>query len=160
MKRIFVLSFLLFAMLMPMLAVAQGYTRDAVFGPTYPGETIRVTVTLDSVNSYTSRTFSLAKYDAQRWAPQPVYAQKLITSVKGKPYVSAYVDGSFDGTNWFACDTLMTADSSETAAVLQINFSNYKFPNYRIRCAGISYPSGKNRIDTVLDMIWYLYHKD
>jgi len=64
-KRIFLLSFLLLAFMVPMLAVAQtgAYSRDAVFAPAYPGETLRFTCALDSVDLDTSRAFTLGKYD-------------------------------------------------------------------------------------------------
>lgn len=141
-------------------AQSGAYTRDAVFSPHYPGEILRFTCALDSVDQDTSRNFSLGKYDGARWTTAPIWLQRKISSAAGKPYVTVFLDGSFDASNWFACDTLMTADSLETAGLIQINLTNYKFPWYRIRSNGIQYGGGVNRSDTILDMIWYLYQKD
>lgn len=162
-----IFSFAVLALLVSLLAgvnevQAQSgtYTKDAVFSAQYPGATLRFTCALDSIDADTSRAFSIGKYDGQRWTTVPVHAQKLITSAVGKPYVTVYLDGSFDNSNWFACDTLVTADSVETAGLIEINFSNKKFPWYRVRSNGIAYGAGKNRTDTIFDMIWYLYQEN
>lgn len=159
MKRFLLLSL---ALLMPILAMAQTgtYTKDAVFAGNYPGETVRFTCALDSIDADTSRTFSLGRYDSHSFSDAPIWVQRKITSAAGKPYVTVYIDGTIDGTNWFACDTLVTADSTETAGLIQLNLNNKKFTGYRMRANGVQYGSGKNRSDTIFDTIWYLYHRD
>lgn len=160
MKKTFL--FVLFLMVsLSGLAHAQSgsYTRDAVFQPRFPGETLRFTCALDSIDADTSRSFSLAKYDAAIRAGAPIFAQRTFTSAAGGVKISTYIDGSFDGTTWTAVDTLATDVTSEsvTNVTIDMNYSAKPvFPYYRLRNAGVAL----NRSDSVADWIFYLYHRD
>lgn len=153
--------FVLFLVAMSGLANAQSgsYTRDAVFQPRFPGETIRFTCALDSIDADTSRSFSLAKYDAAIRAGAPIFAQRTFTSAAGGVVISTYIDGSFDGTTWTVVDTLAMDVTSEsvTNVTIDMNYSAKPiFPYYRLRNAG----GALNRSDSVADWILYLYHRD
>lgn len=160
MKKLFTILFLMIAGLVNLASAQTGsYTRDAVFQPRFPGETLRFTCALDSIDADTSRSFSLAKYDAAIRAGAPIFAQRTFTSAAGGVKISTYIDGSFDGTTWTAVDTLATDVTSEsvTNVTIDMNYSAKPiFPYYRIRNAGVAL----NRSDSVADWIFYLYHRD
>src|SRR5574342_416859 len=85
--KVFNFAILVLALILTLLtsvndihAQSGTYTKDAVFSPQYPGATLRFTCALDSIDADTSRSFSIGKYDGQRWTTVPVHAQKLITS--------------------------------------------------------------------------------
>lgn len=59
------------------------------------------------------KAFSIAGYNGIL-ATYPLAYTKIITSVLGTPYVDVILFGSYDGTLWFAVDTVMYKDSVET----------------------------------------------
>lgn len=156
----FLRLFFVIALLATGLQAQSGaYTADAVFTPHYPGYTVRFTCALDSVDVDTSRTFSFASSDAAIQAGAPIYAQRSIVSASGTPKVSTYIDGSYDGSTWFACDTLGTDVTSETTASVTVDLNvsaKGVFPWYRMRNVGVA----TNNPDTIADWILYLYHND
>jgi len=161
MKKIlfsFAFLFTLFAVIEPaemtLFAQSGAYSNDASFSPMYPGEKLRFTCQPDSVAKDTSRAFSIGKYvhETRTLSTHPIYAQRTISSVLGAVKVTTFIDGSFNGTTWFACDTLGTDVATETATVVTIDLNDKRFPFYRMRSNNIA----TGRPDTICDWILYM----
>jgi len=151
---IFALVFAIFIASVFALAQSGAYSKDAVFTQAYPGETLHFTCQPDSVAKDTSRAFSIGRYitEDRDMSANPIYAQRTISSVLGAVKVTTFIDGSFNGTTWFACDTLGTDVATETATVVTIDLNGKRFPKYRMRSNNIA----TGRPDTICDWILYM----
>ncbi|MDD5061479.1 MAG: hypothetical protein PHN44_04250 [Candidatus Marinimicrobia bacterium] len=169
MKKISFLS--VFALVLAMLvfvipAFSQGsWSNDAVTVTGFAGENqgrmITFTCTVDSVDTLTSKTFSLAKYDGNFYTVdtagaahfQDVPYAYIASSAAGAPKLTTYLMGSYDETNWFKVDSLYVADTGETLKTGVVSLFNYHVPYYRAVVYGVAL----NRSDTILDFRFYLY---
>lgn len=147
--KAFRLIFLTLAVLILQAYAGDGtWTRNAMRSSQPYGDTYRFTCTVDSIDTLTSSAFKLGKYDGVSWTTLPFWVQYTATSAAGSPKLTGYVQGSMDGTNWNAVDTLFTDATSETRTVTSYDFNNKKFPQYRILIYGVAL----NRSDTTLDL--------
>src|SRR4030067_2113445 len=78
---------------------------NALKVPVYPGEILKFVCTVDSVDTLTSGTFTLGKYDAVNWTSFPFRCMISDSSVLGSPKITTYIQGSMDATNWVDVDT-------------------------------------------------------
>jgi hypothetical protein len=85
---------------------------------------------MDTLISYDSQTISLASYDYY-W--NGTYQIKFVSAIL-VPKITTTIEGTFDGTNWFAVDTLgAVADSTETVRTGVItNLPLKRYPYYRV----------------------------
>ena len=173
--NIFCLFAIIFLMVAQMASAGDGeWTSNATrSGSTVYGDVIRFTCTVDSVDTLTSASFTLGKYDNAYWGTprdtvgnldstlaanlgKPFRLQYTATSVLAAPKLTGYVQGSFDGTNWDAVDTLFTDFVSESRTVANYDLNNRKYPFYRVVIYGVAL----NRSDTVFDMYWWCYTEE
>jgi hypothetical protein len=142
-----------------------------------PGEIIRFTCTVDSLDTLTSNRFDLEKYQNSYWGVTldstrlddtydwynpirfPFKVQYQALSAVAAPRVTAYIQGSVDGTNWFNVDTLFSDFTSEAITRADINLNNQKVPWYRLLLYGIT-GSPPNRADTIFDLFIYAYQRE
>ena len=115
------------------------------------GSLFHFTCTVDSLDTLTSSNFKLGKYDNVAWASLPFAYQIKVSSVLGGVKVTAYLQGSFDGTNWANVDTLVSAYTTETLATGTRYLNDLKRPIYRLLIYGVAL----NSPDTIFD--WYLW---
>jgi hypothetical protein len=185
MKFKFNFSFILFFILLAFTAWAgDGEWSNNARKDSQPyGEIFRFTCTVDSIDTLTSATFKLGKYDNVYWGSnrdtvstmdtlasgafltiadkgghvgRPFWIQYQATSAAGSPKITGYIEGSFDGSNWDPVDTLFTDLTSETRTVAQLNFNNKKYPQYRMKIFGVAL----NRSDTVFNAYLYAYQEE
>lgn len=162
------LSMLLLALSVPGLAGDGTWSNDAKLSTGFAGEkqgAMRIfTCIVDSVDTLTSETFSLARYDGYavhadsatglgQWIRPEVPAGWLATSSAGTPKVTAYVQGSYDESNWFNVDTVATDLTAETLQKGTLQLLRYLVPYYRVVVYGVA----TNNPDTVFDLRLYLY---
>lgn len=163
MKRLNLFT-LLFLLVLSALVFAQGsWTANAKRTGQPFGDVYRFTCTVDSVDTLTSFVFKLGRYDHVYWGTPadttnieyPFRIQYTATSTLGSPKLTGYVQGSFDGSNWDAVDTLFTNLTSESRTVADLDLNNKKYPQYRVVVYGVA----PNRSDTVFDMFLYCYQE-
>jgi len=162
MKKFRVMSFGLIVFLALVLVLSAElfagdgtWSRNVQKQSTVYGQTWRFTCTVDSLDTLTSSSFTLGKFDAVSWTTMPFSLEYLLTSVLGTAKITGYVQGSFDGSNWHAVDTLFTDFTTETRTRATIDLNNHKRPYYRVIIYGVAL----NRPDTVLDLYWYAYQE-
>jgi len=131
------------------------------------GRMIVFTCAVDSVDTLTSKTFSLAKYDgckelysaldsiyilSSEMSIEVPYAY-IANSILGSPKVTTYIQGSYDQLNWFNVDTLCTNLTSESLTKGTAQLFRHHVPYYRAVVYGVA----QNRRDTVFDFRFYFY---
>lgn len=133
-----------------------------------PGLRLRFTCTVDSLDTLTSNTFDLEKFQNANWGAAtdtaqvgqlPFKVQYQATSTLGAPRLTAYVQASMDGTNWFNVDTLFSDFTSESITRADLDLNNQKYPYYRLLIYGIT-GSPPNRSDTIFDLYFYAYQRE
>mgnify|MGYP000729630150 CR=1 FL=1 len=160
------ISFFMILMLISVLTFASGsWTNNAVkitgFAGEKQGSMLIFTCSVDSVDTLTSGTFSLAKYDGNYFTVdtagtshfQEVPYAYIATSALGSPKLTCYIQGSYDQSNWFNVDTLCTDLTSESLAIGTAQLFRYHVPYYRTIVYGVAL----NRSDTVFDFRFYLF---
>ena len=146
-----------------MVFASGSWTNDAVKVTGFEGEKqgsmLTFTCSVDSVDTLTSSTFSLAKYDGYKelYSSQEVSIETpyayIATSAAGSPKITCYIQGSYDESNWFVVDTLCTDLTSETLAKSTAQLFRYHVPYYRAIVYGIALC----RSDAVFDFRFYFY---
>ncbi|MEW5799968.1 MAG: hypothetical protein AB1728_13285 [Bacteroidota bacterium] len=166
MKRILVFLIAMVAIVMSTCvpAHAQGYTtKNAVveWADRDNGKAVMFHGVIDSVNSYTSKSFTLAGFQGESFATYPVRYRYRNVSAAGKPFVTHIIQGTLGDTTWFNIDTLCVKDSSETLVRGTIDFNGEKCYAYRlVSSGGTSGDGGKNRSDTVSEVTFFVARKD
>ena len=122
----------------------------------YPGAIIYFKCTVDSIDTLTSRSFTLSRWDGANFSTSPIWYQRTLNSAAGTPKITTYIQGSFDGSTWVAVDTLGSAVTTESTTQGSIDLNNKKFPYYRF----IDYGVALNHSDTIDRWWFYMYHKD
>jgi len=141
-----------------LLAVASfGFAADfnAVFQPIGENHLITFTTSVDSVDTLVSSDFTLTLYDDGGFSSYPVKCWSKATSTLGSPKLTAYVQGSWDQSTYTNIDTIFSASTSETAALVDLDMNGALYPYYRIYLLGVAL----NRSDTELTIKWLLYHR-
>lgn len=140
-------SFLVVALL---LAFGLGFAGDGAYSinanETYRGYNLDIEFycTVDSVDTLTSNSFRLSKFDHVSWATYPFIFDTKLTSAKGSPKCTLYIQGYTPRTGWATIDTVFSANTSESAAVYEVNLNNKKREKYRLLLYGVAL----NRSDT------------
>lgn len=111
---------------------------------------------IDSIDTDTSASFTLAKFNNVSFSDMPIKVQYQAVSTLGTPKLTVYIDGSFDGTNWVRVDTLVTDLTSEAVTQADLDLNNQKYPYYRQTASGVA----SNHSDTTFYTKWYLYQRE
>ena len=134
-KNILFGSFLVLLMIISSVMVFSGdlsFTRTS----RYPGgEWIVFSSTIDSAGIDTSANFNLRQYDHADWDTSPFWFEStLATSPTGGALsATVYIDGTYDGTNYDAVDTLYTTRTTTGRYVQSITMNDKKYDRYRMR---------------------------
>jgi len=148
MKKLLLILLLLVALVLG----ASEFTTDADWDKApHNGQTLTFVCSVDTNTSATSEKFSLAKYDGVSFTTYPIGCGWTLTSTAAKPYVTAEIYGSMDGSNWFIVDTVLSNDSSEVATYEEIDLNNKKAVWYNLKITGQT----GNRSDTEGELIFY-----
>lgn len=100
------------------------------------GKVIYFGMEITATAADTSATFNFTEYDALSFSTYPI-AWAYIGSAEGDSVaISAFIDGSYDGTNWARVDTLGTSLTAVVLTQSTKDFNNLKFPFYRIIFTG------------------------
>lgn len=122
----------------------------------FPGQILQVSGTMEGPGTANSAVFTLGNYDDVNWTNFPFTYQFNNNSVAGSIQLKAWIQGSFDKTNWVTTDTLLTQWSTTEGIVNgTIDFGNSKYPYYRVGVEG----GASNNADTTFDFRFWLYQE-
>lgn len=157
MKRITMMICVALLLMISIPVFASGaWTSNAVWAKSGEDQTLTFTCSVDSVDTLTSNSFRLDKYNSDSWTTYPIPYQVYNTSVLGAPKLTVYIQGSNDGTNFFAVDTLFSDDVTETVRYFTANLNNKKAVVFRMAVYGIALC----RSDALMRIIFHLYRRD
>ena len=101
------------------------------------GKIIHFTGVIDSVDTLTSKIFTLTKFDAESFYTYPLtYNLKLAGGTVSTQKISVELWGTLDGTNWKVIDTLSYRDSSTSLIATTANLNNLKYPKIKVHVFG------------------------
>lgn len=133
MKRI-MLFFTLFAIL-SVSTLAQ-FTVNGATTAVPNGKIIAFTGTIATTDTLTTNTFNLSDITSD-FATNPLKVGVILSGgTASTQKISAFLQGSYDLTNWFNVDTVSTSDSATTYLVKSLDLNSYKVPYLRIRALG------------------------
>lgn len=120
------------------------------------GEVITFACSVDSIDTLTSRTFSMTEFDgmADSTFSEVPMAYKVSSSA-GTPKVTVYIQGSYDDENYFSIDTIATDQTAETLQKGFVDVFKYIVPYHQVVIEGIE----TSRADTEFKMWLYPYWK-
>ena len=157
MKKLMLISFLfLFAFVQ--INAQSSFSTNTKVVQGLSNLTIQIAGTIDTTNTLNSNAFSLLGFDKVDLYTYPLTAGvKLAGTSTATRKVSAYIQGSFDGSNWANIDTISTADSANTLiTVRSLNLNNYRMPLYRLSVVGATSAND----NTTFDVRVYAWRKD
>jgi len=103
------------------------------------GQLTAFELTADTTGSDTSYAFTLSGYDLESFSTYPIIVGKLQTSASGKPRLTTYIYGTFNGSDLVLVDTVgIISDSLETMQWYSIDLNNKHYPYYKLRVVGES----------------------
>ncbi len=134
MKKIFFLITLITAFLTT-AALPQWATNGATVNIPN-GKIISYQGTIASTDTLTTNPFSLTDI-TNDFSTNPLKVGVILSGgTASTRKISAFLQGSYDLSNWFNVDTVSTSDSASTYLVKSLDLNSYKVPYLRIRALG------------------------
>lgn len=97
---------------------------------------VMYSTSVDSADTVYTKPF---QYFSPNYYTYPVTYTKLLTSAADKPHITTTVEGSNNGTSWYAVDTIAAVgDSAETYQSGELDLNNRGYWYYRIKHIGLS----------------------
>jgi hypothetical protein len=122
----------------------------------YGGKIINFTVAdLDSAENDTSAYFQFQQYDHVSWTTYPFRYQIDASSDpnSGTLKMTFYIQGSLDGTNWAAVDTIANVATYGVSSGT-INFNNLKYQYYRMYVDDVRSTTCADTVQDAAVKIW------
>ena len=157
MKRFFFLIlFVLGTVAYSQSAFTTGFSPKVEYKNT--GIIITVKGTIDTTDELNSSAFGLVGFDKVDFYTYPLTAAvKLAGTSLTTRRVSAFIQASYDNSNWANVDTISNADSVNTVILkTALNLNGYRAPYYRISVKGAT--TGND--NTTFDIRVYAYRRD
>lgn len=118
------------------------------------GKIISYQGTIATTDTLTTNPFSLSDI-TNDFSTNPLKVGVILSGgTASTQKISAFLQGSYDLTNWFNVDTVSVSDSATTHLVKSLDLNSYKVPYLRIRVLGTSGNSS-----TVFKYKVYAYRK-
>ncbi len=102
------------------------------------GKIISYQGTIATTDTLTTNPFSLTDI-TNDFSTNPLKVGVILSGgTASTQKISAFLQGSYDLSNWFNVDTVSVSDSATTHLVKSLDLNSYKVPYLRIRALGTS----------------------